>query len=255
MTNPITDNAPVAAGPGRPAAAERLFRAALALTLVASALAVLLNDGPCNDVASVYARQVRELAAGRWAGAFFHMTPPLVIVLAGLLAKLAIPPFAALKIVSGAFFVAGLWPLRRLLRRALQCYSTLSYGSQAVGVQPSGCPEDTLKRELQLRPECHPQMTGRHRAQGVLASEHQPGGPPHRPEPRCGSSRLVGWACILYAVSPLVLRAATKGTLETAKVWLLLWVAVAVLEYGETQGQRWLLAAAAGAAAPGHLRA
>lgn len=99
---------------------DALFALAVLITAVVAFLGVVGNQDPANDVASCYARQVREFAAGNWEGAFFHMTPPLAIVLAGLLAKfLWLPPFAALKMVSGGLFVGCLWPLHQLLRRRL----------------------------------------------------------------------------------------------------------------------------------------
>ena len=158
-----------------------MFRVAVALTVMAAVLGVLFAGRPANDVAGCYARQVREFAAGNWPAAFFHMSPPLVIVLAGLLAKLAVPPFAALKIMSGAFFVAGLWPLRRLLQRA-------------------------------------------------LAPKH------------------VAWGCLLYAVCPRLIRYATMGTLDSAKAFFLLWLAVALLEYSESRRWKPLLLGAVAAA-------
>jgi len=98
---------------------RRLFVAAVLLAAVLMAIAVGFHRDPSNDVSNYYGRLVREFAAGRWSGAFFHLIPPLVPSLAGVVAWLGVPPFAALKLVSGAFFVAGLWPLARLLRRAL----------------------------------------------------------------------------------------------------------------------------------------
>jgi hypothetical protein len=145
---------------------------------------VCLCQDPMNDVASFYARQVREFAAGHWEAAFFHLIPPLVVVLGGIVAKAGIAPFAALKIVSGLFFVAGLWPLARVLRR--------------------------------------------------LA-------PP----------TLAGWGCLLYAVSPRLVRYSAAGLLDSAKLFLLLWLADQLLVYAEEQRTRpavWLGLAAAGLA-------
>jgi len=145
---------------------------------------VLFDQDPTNDVASCYARQVREFAAGNWPGAFHHMTPPLVIVLGGMIAKLGIPPFAALKIVSGLFFIAGLWPLSRILRRM-------------------------------------------------------------------APASLAGWGCLLYAVSPRLVRYAAVGLLDSVKLFFLLWLVDQLLAYAEEQKTRpacWLGVAAGGLA-------
>ncbi len=99
---------------------DPLFAYSVAGAVLLVLLGVVGNGRPANDVAGCYARQVREFAAGNWSAAFFHMSPPVVPTAAGLLARyLRLPPFAALKVISGAFFVAGLWPLRRILRSML----------------------------------------------------------------------------------------------------------------------------------------
>ncbi len=98
-------------------------------------LGIVLNQDIKNDAAGCYARQVREFTAGNWAVAFFPMTPPLMIVLSGLVAKLGIPPFAALKITSAFFFLAGLWPLIRILRRMLPG-SLVGWGCLLYAVNP-----------------------------------------------------------------------------------------------------------------------
>lgn len=103
-----------AAGPGH---ASLQFRVALVTAGLIALAGILFNHDLQNDVASCYAPQVREFAVGNYETAFFHATPPLMIVLAGLLAKLGLPAFAALKTVSAAFFLGGLWPLARILRR------------------------------------------------------------------------------------------------------------------------------------------
>ncbi len=114
MTGPNTDTA---TAPPESRLNGRLFLIAFLAAAALLLIGILLDQDPKNDVASCYARQVREFAGGNWDTAFFHMTPPLTVVLGGILAKLGLPAFTALKLVSAAFFLAGLWPLRRLLRR------------------------------------------------------------------------------------------------------------------------------------------
>lgn len=158
---------------------DRLFVLCVLGGLATLAVGVVCNDRPGNDVASCYAPEVREFALANWTGAFFHMTPPLVIVAAGALAALGVPAFGALKAVSALLFLAGLWPLSRLLRRLL--------------------PAD-----------------------------------------------YVSWGCLLYIASPRLLRYAVAGTLESAKLFFLLWAIVLLLD-GVERGnwKRWVALAAA----------
>lgn len=152
--------------PAAPATVRRLMWAAVGLAGLLMLIGLFVDQDPKNDVASCYARQVREFAAGNWEGAFFHMTPPLVIVLGGLVAKLGIPAFAALKLVSGCFFVAALWPLSRLLRRIV---------------------------------------------------------PPH----------VAAWGGLLYATHPRLVRYSAGGLLDSAKMFLLIWLAELLLTHAE----------------------
>jgi len=98
---------------------QPVLSAAVGIGLLCSLLAVFFLDQPASDLASYYGPLAREFAAGNYQRAFFHLIPPLVPLLAGLLAKLGVGEFAALKIVSAAFLLAGLRPLQRLLRRQL----------------------------------------------------------------------------------------------------------------------------------------
>ena len=98
---------------------HRILTAAIGVGLVCSGLAVTLAGRLANDTAAYYGRLAHEFAVGNYDRAFFHMIPPLVPTLGGVLGKLGFEPFTALKIVSFAFFLAALWPLHRLLRRTL----------------------------------------------------------------------------------------------------------------------------------------
>lgn len=124
--------------------AVRQFRIALAVAGLIALAGILFNQDLKNDVAHIYARQVREFAAGNWEAGLFHLTPPLMIALGGLLVKLGLPAFGALKLVSTAFFLGGLWPLARLLRRlvpeALVGWGCLLYAlnSQLLRGAPTG---------------------------------------------------------------------------------------------------------------------
>ena len=163
-----------------PTIVESWKRSPVFLASVLGGFALLLvgvfgNDRPGTDVAICYAPQVREFAVGNWAAAFFHVTPPLVIVLAGVLAMLVGgSAFAALKVVSAALFLAGLWPLRRLLARVL-------------------------------------------------------------PE------RYVAWGCVLYVISPRLSRYALAGTLESAKLFFLLWGLVLLFACVEKRSWRYVV--------------
>ena len=95
---------------------------AFGIGVFCSVLAVLFLAEPPNDVTTYYGRLTREFAAGNYDRAFYHMIPPLVPVLGGLVAKSGVDAFTALKIVSSLFFLAGLWPFNRLMRRVLPAH-------------------------------------------------------------------------------------------------------------------------------------
>ncbi len=96
------------------------WRAAQYIIAAVALLAVVVPGDAANDVLAYYGRLVHEFAEGRYSCAFFHMIPPLVPVLAGVVAKTGMEPFTALKAVSGLLFFLGLFPLRRLLARCVR---------------------------------------------------------------------------------------------------------------------------------------
>jgi hypothetical protein len=105
---------------------ELLFRKGsklFALSFWGSAATMTLNvifmDYIPHDVATYYARLAQEFGAGNWERAFTPAIPPLMTVLAGPLVFLGFPAFTSLKIVTGALFVFGLWPFRKLMQTVL----------------------------------------------------------------------------------------------------------------------------------------
>ena len=101
---------------------EPVFSLAVGIGFLCSLLAVFFLIEPPNDLTTYYGRLAREFSQGNYNRAFYHMIPPLVPVLGGLAAKSGLNAFMALKIVSSLFFLAGLWPLRRLMRRVLPAH-------------------------------------------------------------------------------------------------------------------------------------
>ena len=73
----------------------------------------------CNDAAGIYAKMVQQFAKGRYTYAFLPGIPPLMPVLSGLVAKIGLGAYTAIKITSALFFLAGLFPLRAIMRRCL----------------------------------------------------------------------------------------------------------------------------------------
>ena len=104
---------------GRLCRRDPVLASAVVITAACTALTAFFSDGPGNDVAAYYAPLAHEFGAGRYGFAFLHLAPPLVPVLAGLLAKVGLPAFTALRLVSMLFHAAGLLPLHSLLRRTL----------------------------------------------------------------------------------------------------------------------------------------
>ena len=146
---------------------------ALILGGICTGLSILFSDNLAMDVANYYAPMAQEFADGNYSRAFYHMIPPLVPTLAGIVAKTGMEAFTALQIVAALFFLAGLWPLYRIQRRLL---------------------------------------------------------PP----------QLAQWSCLLYIVCPRLLRYVTMGSLEGAKIFLLLFTIERTLTYIE-QKSYWLL--------------
>ena len=86
-----------------------VFTATVLMGLVFTLLAVWSTRPPNFDTASYYGRMAAEFATGNYDRAFYHMIPPLVPALAGVVAKTGLDPVAALRLVSGLFYVGGLW--------------------------------------------------------------------------------------------------------------------------------------------------
>ncbi len=78
---------------------------------------ILFNEIPGNDTAGVYSRLMREVGAGRWNRAFFHLVPPLMPVAGGIFVALGASAFTAAKITSAIFFALTILPLYGLFRR------------------------------------------------------------------------------------------------------------------------------------------
>lgn len=150
-----------------------VFALAVAVASLASLLSICFVDDLSNDVATYYAPLAREFAGGNWDAAFHHIIPPLVPSLAGILAATGLSAFTALKIVSSGFYIAGLWPMRKL----------------SLVVVPM---------------------------------------------------RQASWACLLYAVTPRLMRYGGAGLLTSAKTFFLLSAAVLAVRYAQTVKLRYL---------------
>ncbi len=72
-----------------------------------------------RDVASVYAYYAREIGNGDWAGGWVGRVPMLHIILSGVLAAAGLEAYTATIIISSAFYILTLFPLRSLLSRYL----------------------------------------------------------------------------------------------------------------------------------------
>jgi 4-amino-4-deoxy-L-arabinose transferase-like glycosyltransferase len=161
---------------------NKFFALAFGIAAISSILHLTCCDWLSNDVASLYAPIVREIGEQNWSRAFYHLCPPLVPILAGGLASFGLSPLLALQTVSSFFFVAGLWPLRALMRYVL--------------------PEEQAN-----------------------------------------------WTCLLYVLTPRLMRYAGTGMLDSAKTfWLLLAVWI-LFRYAETFKKRYLAAMALALAA------
>lgn len=82
------------------------------------ALAVIgVYSYPTTDIAGYYGPLTAEFATGNYQASVYHSIPPLVPILAGIVAKTGLGSFTALKIVSTLFFLAGAIPMYRISKR------------------------------------------------------------------------------------------------------------------------------------------
>ena len=79
-----------------------------------SVLNLFFNDHIGNDTAAYYTRMTHEFIEGNYDRAYFHLTPPLVPTLAGLVGKLGFGAWASMKLVSCIFFLACIYWVYRL---------------------------------------------------------------------------------------------------------------------------------------------
>jgi len=95
---------------------DKIFLGAVLLGIVLMALHVIFNNYIDDDTAKYYAPMARAFAEGNYERAFYDMIPPLMPVIGGIVAKvLPLDAFSCLILISGLFFVASLYPLRRFL--------------------------------------------------------------------------------------------------------------------------------------------
>jgi len=113
----------------------RDLRWPLAIAGVCSAISIVLVEEPKSDIAAYYGPLTQAFIDGRYSRAFFHMISPLVPTLAGIIGKMGFHSFTALKIVSCAFYVAALLPLRSLLGRAFD-RRTVQIGCLLYSIHP-----------------------------------------------------------------------------------------------------------------------
>jgi hypothetical protein len=96
---------------------KKVFWTAFWIAVCVMVLHILFFHNIERDSAYFYTALVREFGVGRYEYAFFPIIPPLLTILAGSLVKIGLPAFGAVKTVSAFFFIAGLFPLRSLMRR------------------------------------------------------------------------------------------------------------------------------------------
>ncbi len=78
---------------------------------------VFFNNNVPHDVANCYGYMAREFARGNWSRAYYPGLPPLQTTLGGILCVAGVPPFPAMQLVSGLFFVLTVLPLYEFLKR------------------------------------------------------------------------------------------------------------------------------------------
>ena len=82
---------------------QRILLLSLLLGLACSVLTISFNDHIGNDTAAYYTRMAHEFKEGNYGRAYFHLTPPLVPTLAGLVGKLGFSGWTSMKLVSCIF--------------------------------------------------------------------------------------------------------------------------------------------------------
>ena len=112
---------------------QKVFLLALAITIFCTGCYTLFFTDIYRDTAGVYAMYARELARGNWFAGIVTRAPMLNITLAGALGYCGMETIAALTLVSGGFYIAALYPLRKLLLRYLSplaaAYGCLLYAT------------------------------------------------------------------------------------------------------------------------------
>ena len=98
---------------------NRIFWASFAFGAVFMLLFILYYTLLSSDVANTYGKMVHQFGLGRYKHAFYPGIPPLLIILAGIVAKVGGGGYTALKITCALFFLATLFPLRAIMRRCL----------------------------------------------------------------------------------------------------------------------------------------
>jgi hypothetical protein len=93
---------------------QRILLLSFLLGLTCSVLTLFFNDHIGNDTAVYYTRIAHEFIEGNFERAYFHLIPPLVPSLAGLVGKLGFSAWMAMKLVSCIFFLAGIYWAYRL---------------------------------------------------------------------------------------------------------------------------------------------
>ena len=87
--------------------------------LIISLLSIFLIHDMYRDVAGVYAYYTREIGTGNWSAGWVGRVPMLHILLSGILALTGFEAYTATIMISSAFYILTLFPLRRLLERYL----------------------------------------------------------------------------------------------------------------------------------------
>ena len=119
--------------------AQKIFLFSLGLGVVISIVSVLAISDIYRDVANVYAFHARALGGGDFDGGWVGGVPMLNILLAGGLARLGMDAYRACVVVSCAFFVLTIFPLRRYLERWLSPLAS-AYGCLLFIITPKGTP-------------------------------------------------------------------------------------------------------------------
>ncbi len=112
---------------------QKIFLLALTTAIFCTGCYTVFFTDIYRDTAGVYAMYSRELAQGNCFAGIVTRAPMLNIVLAGMLGFCGMDTIAALTLVSGAFYIAALFPLRKLLLRNLSplaaAYGCLLYAT------------------------------------------------------------------------------------------------------------------------------